>query len=45
MPMKTQQKKKEWDIHNYDHRLELVYNKAKKELSKRNLTLFSDYES
>jgi integrase len=44
MSTKTQQKSKQWDIHDYDHTLELIHIRAKKELSKRNLTLFQDYD-
>jgi len=44
MSTKVQQKNKGWDIHDYDHRLDLLHEKAKKELSKRNLTLFQDYD-
>ncbi|QLH10813.1 tyrosine-type recombinase/integrase [Nitrosarchaeum sp. AC2] len=44
MSTKTQQKSKQWDIHDYDHTLDLIHIRAKKELSKRNLTLFQDYD-
>jgi integrase len=44
MSSKVQQKNKTWDIHDYDHRLDGLHKKAKKELSKRNLILFQDYD-
>jgi integrase len=44
MSTKAQQKSKQWDIHDYDHTLELIHIRAKKDLSKRNLTLFQDYD-
>lgn len=44
MSSKVQQKSKGWDIHDYNRRLYLIHEKAKEELSKRNLTLIQDYD-
>ena len=40
----TNTKSKEWDIHDYDHRLSQLHNNAKSELSKRNYQLLIDYD-
>ncbi|KFM20035.1 Tyrosine recombinase XerC protein [Marine Group I thaumarchaeote SCGC AAA799-P11] len=44
MPLKSKSKSKDWDVHDYEHRIQLVHQKARAELSKRNYQLFSDYD-
>ena len=44
MSIKSQHKKKEWDVHDYDHRLNLITKNAKRDLSKRNFTVFLNYD-
>jgi len=44
MTTRAQIKDKEWDIHNYNHSIDLILKSAKRDLPKRNYELLCDYD-